>query len=251
MKRKSLQLVLPRFVLVLLLFILLATVFTGIASAKAVIKISPQEQIATGEDFTVDICIEPDEPIAGVQFDFAFDNSLASVKEVREEGLLKQAGSGTMFKPGDIDNSQGIVTGIYGFILGKNTASAPGTFATIDLTSTGRAGVCKLQLSNVIVSDSSGHAVPVRVVNSMIQIKDGPEPSPEVPSREKQLERELTEESTEKSTEISTEKSTGKEPEERIVEVNDENNQKDRDNQPASQSIFSSIYNLFQSWFSA
>lgn len=238
MKRRSLQLILPRFVLVLLLFILLVTAFTGTAFAEAVIKISPQEQAATGEDFTVDICIEPDEPVAGVQFDFVFDSSLVNVKEIREEGLLKQAGSNTMFKPGDVDNSQGIVTGVYGFILGKNTASAPDTFAAIDLTSTGRAGVCELELSNVIISDSSGHKVPIRVVNSMVQIEAGPELSSEVHSGEKQLEKGLTEGSTEK--ELS---------EEGITEENNKNDQEDQDNQPASQSILSSIYNLFQSWF--
>lgn len=243
MKRKSLQLISPRSVLVSLLFILLVTASTGTAFAEAIIKISPHEQAATGEDFTIDICIEPDEPVAGVQFDFAFDSSLVNVKEVREEGLLKQAGSDTMFKPGDIDNSQGIVTGVYGFILGKNTASAPGTFAAIDLTSTGRTGVCELQLSNVIVSDSSGHEVPVRVVNSIVQIGDGSELPPEVPSGEKQLGGELTEESAEKPTEKEL-------SEEGIVEENDESNQKDQDEQPAFQSIFSSIYNLFQSWFS-
>jgi hypothetical protein len=236
MKRRSLRLILPRFVLVLLLFILLVTTFTGTAFAEAVIRISSQEQVAAGEDFTVDISIKPDEEIAGIQFDFAFDSSLVSVKEVREEALLKQAGSDTMFKPGDIDNSQGIVTGIYGFILGKNTASSPGTFAEIDLTSTGRAGVCELQLSNVIVSDSSGHEVPVRIVNSTVQIEDSPELSSKVPSGEKQSGGELTEESTEKER-----------SEERITEEKDEN---DQDNQPASQSIFSSIYDLFQSWFS-
>lgn len=235
MKRRSLQLILPRFVLVLLLFILLVTAFTGTAFAEAVIRISSQEQVAAGEDFTVDISIEPDEEIAGIQFDFAFDSSLVSVKEVREEALLKQAGSDTMFKPGDIDNSQGIVTGVYGFILGKNTASAPGTFAEIDLTSTGRAGVCELQLSNVIVSDSSGHEVPVRIVNSTVQIEDGPELSSKVPSGEKQLEEKLTEEPAEKSKE---------------KELSEENDKNDQDNQPASQSIFSSIYDLFQSWFS-
>lgn len=235
MKRRSLQLILPRFVLVLLLFILLVTAFTGTAFAEAVIRISSQEQVAAGEDFTVDISIEPDEEIAGIQFDFAFDSSLVSVKEVREEALLKQSGSDTMFKPGDIDNSQGIVTGIYGFILGKNTASSPGTFAEIDLTSTGRTGVYELQLSNVIVSDSSGHEVPVRIVNSTVQIEDGPELSSKVPSGEKQLEEKLTEEPAEKSKEKG------------LSEEKDEN---DQDNQPASQSIFSSIYDLFQSWFS-
>ncbi|WP_255335114.1 PGF-pre-PGF domain-containing protein [Methanosarcina sp. KYL-1] len=134
-------------------------------------RISPETQSIGGEqDFTLNIYIEPDTSISGAQLDFIFDNSLVNVKEIREGDLLKRTGSTTIFSSGTTDNSRGTVTGIYGLILGKNMVTAPGTFATVDLVSSDRSGVCKLQLSNVVVSNSSGYSIPVTVVNSNIQI---------------------------------------------------------------------------------
>ncbi|KKG67695.1 cohesin domain-containing protein [Methanosarcina mazei] len=245
MKKRSLQLIVPRFAFVLMLFALLATVVTGTVSSEAVIQISPQEPGTEGEDFTVEIYIEPDEPIAGVQLDFMFDSSLVSVKDVREGNLLKQPGSDTMFTPGAIEGSQGAVTGIYGFILGKNEATSPGTFASIDLTSAGTAEVCELQLSNIIVSDSSGHAVPVKVVNGTVRIENAPELSPEVSAGKIKPEEGLTGEGlTEK--ELSEEEMV----EEELLEEDNEGGQENQNSQPASQSIFSDICDIFRDWFS-
>ncbi|MDY9926308.1 cohesin domain-containing protein [Methanosarcina sp.] len=230
MKRISLEFIRPRFTLVLLLFILLAIAFTGTAFAETVVSVSLQEPVAGGdENLTVNVYIEPDESVAGVQFDFMFDSSLASVENVREGDMLKQPGSDTMFSPGDVDNSRGILTGVHGFILGKSAATAPGIFATIDLTSTGGSGICELQLSNVIISDSSGHAVPVRVVNHKVRIENLLTLLAEEPSGETQSEEESTEEV--------------------LTGENSEDNQEDQNNQPVFLSIFSDIRNFFRDQF--
>lgn len=170
MKRRSLHLIIPRSVLALVLLILLITTFIGTAFAEAVIRISPQEPDAEDENLTVNIYIEPNEPIAGVQFDFLFDSSLVNIKTVQEGNLLKQTGFKTMFSQGTIDNLHGTVTNIYGFILGKSAVIAPNTFAVIELVPAGGSGVCKLQLSNVILSNSNGSAMPLKVVNSSVCI---------------------------------------------------------------------------------
>lgn len=219
-----------RFALVLLFFIFLITISTGTVSSEAIISVSPQEPAAGGdENFTVNIYIEPDESVAGVQFDFVFDSSLVSIENVREGNLLKQPGSDTIFSPGDVDNSPGIVIGVHGFILGKSAATAPGTFAAIDLASTGGSGICELQLSNVIISDSSGHAVPVRVVNRTVRIGNDLALSPNQPSGKAQSENELTEGV--------------------LTGENSEDNQEDQNNQPAFLSIFSDIRNFFRDQF--
>lgn len=173
MKRTRLQSDRHNFTLFLLLCILLFTICTENVSSEAVISISLQEQASAGEEsFTVNVYVEPEEPVSGIQFDLIFNSSLVSVKDVREGELLKQSGSDTMFSPGEVDNSKGTVTGIYGFIMGKDEATAPGIFAAIDLTSTGGNGFYELQLSNVVISDSNGHAVPVRVVDGTAGTED-------------------------------------------------------------------------------
>lgn len=161
------------FAIFLLISVFLSTVLTGTASSESIVSISPQKQfIEENQSFAVNIYIEPDAPISGAQFDFTFNSTLANVKDVQEKNALSQTGATTMFSSGSIDNSQGTVTGVYSLILGKDTATEPGTLATIYLVSTGRSGVCNLQLSNVIVSNSSGNAMPVTVVDGSVYVED-------------------------------------------------------------------------------
>lgn len=157
------------FVIFLLIIIFLSTVLTGTASADTIVSISPQKQfIEDNQSFAVNIYIEPDTSVSGAQFDFTFNSTLVNVKDVQEKNALSQTGTTTMFSAGSIDNSQGTVAGVYSLILGKDLVTKPGTLATINLVSTGRSGVCKLQLSNVIVSNSSGNSMPVTVVDGSV-----------------------------------------------------------------------------------
>jgi PGF-pre-PGF domain-containing protein len=161
------------FTIFLIVLVFLNTLLTGTASADTIVSISPQKQfIEENQSFAVNIYIEPDTSISGAQFDFTFNSTLVNVKDVQEKNALSQTGATTMFNAGSIDNSQGTVSGVYSLILGKDTATGPGTLAAINLISTGRSGVCKLQLSNVIVSNSSGNAMPVTVVDGSVYVGD-------------------------------------------------------------------------------
>ncbi len=173
MHRKSLQNNSLHISLILLIFVSLSIVFTGTAAAETIVSISPETQsIGENQDFILSIYVEPDTPISGAQLDLVFDNSLVNVKEIREGDLLKQTGSTTIFSPGTTDNSQGTVTDVYGSILSKNTITTPGTLATVYLSSTDGSGACKLELKNVLVSDSSGCSMPVTVIGGNVKVGD-------------------------------------------------------------------------------
>ncbi len=173
MHRKSLQNNLLRMSLILLIFVSLIIVFTGTVAAETIVSISPETQsIGENQDFILSIYDEPDSPISGAQFDLIFDNSLVNVKEIEEGDILKQTGRTTIFSPGTADNSQGTVTGVYGIILGKSMVTTPGTLATVYLSSTDSSGVCKLQLSNVVVGNSSGCSMPVTVIGGTVRVGD-------------------------------------------------------------------------------
>ncbi|MFY1112476.1 MAG: PGF-pre-PGF domain-containing protein [Methanosarcinaceae archaeon] len=172
MNRKSLQNNTLRLSLILLLFASLSIIFTGTALAETIVSISPETQsVGEDQDFILSIYIEPDAPISGAQFKLIFDESLVNVREIREGDLFKQKGT-TMFSQGTIDNSQGTVTGIYGLVLRKNMVTAPGTFATVYLSSTDSSGICKLQLSNVEVSNSNGCSMPVTAISGTVRVGD-------------------------------------------------------------------------------
>jgi len=154
----------------LFLFVLFASILITPASAETVVSISPSEQsIATGSDVTVVVYIEPDTPISGAQFDLSFDSESLSVVSISEGDVFTNSAS-TLFNEGTIDNSEGTIMNVWNVLIGKNVTES-GTLATIVFDTKGAfSSSSSLQLNNVLVSNSSGAAVPISVVNGMVSI---------------------------------------------------------------------------------
>lgn len=164
-----------RYVLAILLFLCAASpllVYT--ASAATIVSISPSTQsVEEGQDFTISIYVEPDAPISGAQFNLLFDSSLVSVNSISEGNLFNQEGDSTLFNTAaSIDNSEGIVSNVFGLIIGKNNITTPGVFSTIDLTAANISGICTFELSDVIISNSAGYSLPTIVQNGNAAIGD-------------------------------------------------------------------------------
>jgi hypothetical protein len=136
---------------------------TASAAESTTVSISaPSGPFEAGEQFSIGIELVPGTAIAGMQFDLSFDTSLVAVSTVEEGDLLKQGGATCFFNSGSIDNQSGKITGVFGAITTPGmTVSTPGTFATVILTARQQSERCTLSLSNVIVGDMGGNAVPV------------------------------------------------------------------------------------------
>lgn len=132
--------------------------------------VSPTSQtVMKGQNFTVNISVVPGTEIAGMQFSLRFNSSLLKANSVSEGELFKQGGYITFFNPGTIDNEEGIVKNVYGCIItpGENVSS-PGTFATINITASDKAGTSQLLFIDippisVIVTDPEGNPVPIEL----------------------------------------------------------------------------------------
>jgi len=146
------------------LFISLGT-FTASASSVTLI-VSPQE-ISAGDTFTVDVFVDPDDAIAGMQFNLEFDETKVRVDSVTEGNLFTQSGMGTFFNNGLVE--VGLLSNVYGTILGASNVSTPAAFATITMVVDDTA-TSTLNLTNVIMSDPNGLAVEVEVTNTTIEI---------------------------------------------------------------------------------
>jgi len=164
-------------ILNIFLILTLGLLLPGLVSAQETtnLNVSAPGGVNTGEQFTVDILIDPGTAIAGVQFDLAFDPSLVTVDSVAEGDLLSQDGATTYFSPGAIDNVAGTITGVAGAITTSGqTVSTAGTFATITLIAGTESGTCPLTISGVVVGDIDGQSVPVSVVDSQVTINQSP-----------------------------------------------------------------------------
>ncbi len=155
-----------------------------LAAGTAVVSVSaPTQAVSSGTQFTVNITVQPNNAIAGAQFNLSFNPALVSVISVNEGNLLNQNGASTYFMPGTINNTAGTVTGVAGAITAPGkTVSTTGTFAVITMTAGTPKGTSILTLSNVIVGDINGQSVNVNVVNGQVVINGETTTTPPAPT---------------------------------------------------------------------
>ena len=145
------------------------------AQGTTAVSVSAPSQVSPGEQFAMEIVVEPGTAIAGIQFDLAFDSSLVTVDDIAEGNLLSQDGATTYFRSGTIDNVAGIIRGVAGAITTPGqVVSSPGTFATITLTAGMQGGTSPFTLSGVVVGDVDGQPVPTNVVSGQVAINQPP-----------------------------------------------------------------------------
>jgi hypothetical protein len=145
-----------------------------IAAQTPLISVSvPTQIISPSQQFSVYIEIQPNNPMAGAQFNLSFNPALVSAQGVSEGGLLKQEGANTFFTPGQIDNSNGTISGVAGAIIDPGqTVSGSGTLAIINMTAKQSAGKCQLTLSKVILSDASAQEISMTVNDGQVEIQN-------------------------------------------------------------------------------
>ena len=158
-----------RYLAFLLIFALLIG-FPAIGTAKAstIITVSaPDQQIASGETFTVSINFNLDTAIAGAQFDLTFDPSIVTVDSVQKGDLLAPEEPIVYFDPGKIDNDNGTISEVIGVVMTPGqTLPENGSIAIITFTAREKDNISPLNLSNVVLGDAEGQPVPVSILRN-------------------------------------------------------------------------------------
>lgn len=164
-----------RFIIILVLLLLIVLLNFFLPQAANVIVSPPNKTVIQGQSFDVDVSIDPQGfEISGAQLDVAFDKSLFSMNKVTEGNLFTQKSASTFFNKGTIDNPAGTAKNIFGVILGPYNISTTGTFIRFNLTAIGQAGKSDIKLSNVLISNTNGTAVPLIVTNGSLNINSAP-----------------------------------------------------------------------------
>ncbi|WP_406671476.1 cohesin domain-containing protein [Methanolobus sp. ZRKC4] len=129
--------------------------------------------VTPGEDFTVDVFVTPDIAIAGLQFDLEFDSSKIQVDDVSKGKFLGSKGAATFVNYGNIDNNAGILSDIYGVVLGPSSILEPESFARITMSVKEQAtSTSTISLKNVIISDPSGNSIDTLIKSTTLTIKE-------------------------------------------------------------------------------
>lgn len=158
------------------------TVLT-VTADDTTLKINPSNQtVSTDETFTIDVYCVPTEPIKGYELEISFDKSLIKAISVNDGSIFDSFPYS--FNSGTIDNSAGLISSIYGFIIGPGNTTNPGTLCNITFSSKSYGGTCHLKFNRVgewtgIVNEIG--YLSIDVVDGRVKI-DGPVKAPPVSS---------------------------------------------------------------------
>jgi len=157
-------------VLLLISALFCSTILVSADPATTVTVQPATKVVGIGDTFTVDVFVDPDTNIAGVQFSLSFDHTILQANGVTEGNLLSQLGASTFFQSGTISNGAGTITSVAGAIITPGASvSQEGTFATVSFNATA-AGTSALTLSGVIVGDTTGTAVTITTTGGSVMV---------------------------------------------------------------------------------
>ncbi len=163
---KSLSFLLISFITILLL----APVAGAVCEVSAV---ALNASVLPGENITLNITVDPDVPISGVQFDLHYDPSFVTFLSVVEGDLFNGGGTPTLFLTGEHDQINSSIKNVCCFTLGGIEINDPGILAILEFSTNGDIGTCGFDLSNVVASDHEGAAVAISIANASVNIGDG------------------------------------------------------------------------------
>ena len=168
--------------LVIFLALILPVIIPGIATAagNAIVSIAvPADALDMGEQFTIGIIIEPNNAIAGTQFNMSYDPDVVTVDSISEGNLLSQSGASTYFNDGEVDNVAGTITGVFGAIISPGqTVATAGTFVVITMTAGIAIGSSPLTLSNVVIGNAQAQPVAASIINNTVNVGASSSPPP-------------------------------------------------------------------------
>lgn len=172
-KHKSKRLSKNTILVTIAITIICLTLGSQPTSAQTVVGIAPSSPtVETNQNFSVYVTIEPDTPFVGAQLNIDFDSSLMTANSVMERELFGGEQTLHIFNEGTIDNQAGTISGLYAALLGGSQIDESGVFLEVEFTSGDQAGYSPLGLSNLILSNSEGQAIPVSIESGEITIVD-------------------------------------------------------------------------------
>jgi len=160
--------------IILISFLLIGFVSTVRGDEVTQIGFSPSQKfVLFGSDFSFAIMCTPTQPIKAYEFQLQFNPSYLEVLSVSEGDIFE--GYPTFFNSGIIDNNEGVITNIYGLILGIGNVSDQGSLVSVSFHTKSNIGVSTLSLFNVGVTNEVGY-LSIETQNGEIIIYDPASP---------------------------------------------------------------------------
>ena len=126
--------------------------------------------VNAGDKFGLDLMVEDSTDLAGWQFDIAFNPGVLSAVSVTEGDFLSKDGGNTFFEAGEIDNTDGEITGMGGVLISRSGISGAGALFSI-IFEAKAAGEGQLRLRNVKLGSDNRTRIPYEIITNPIIVE--------------------------------------------------------------------------------
>jgi hypothetical protein len=154
----------------ILTLIILICFITSAHAAQVWVE-PPHLEVSEGANFTIDIMVDPegDDEVMGAEYKLYFNNTLLYATDQVQGPFL---GGNLIGIPDPINNTIGRVW--YGeYRIGGVGVTAPGVLASITFQVIGERGVSELDLTDVMLSNTSAAEIPANVTDGSVEIVSG------------------------------------------------------------------------------
>jgi len=156
------------FLIVLILISNIFSVFFVVAEGETIVGINPDYKfVSSAETFYLEVYCNPSQLIKSFELEVSFDPLLLEVNSVSEGDIFN--GYSTFFNSGNIDNTNGVISNVYGLITGPGMVSDPGSFIDISFTSKINTGISDIGLLNVGVTNNNSY-VPIALDDGSVEV---------------------------------------------------------------------------------
>ena len=129
------------------------------------------DEINSGDAFTLDIYAENVADLAAWQFDLVFNAARLKAIEVRKGYFLESEGGATDFEKGTIDNQSGNITGLSEAALNGNSVSGTGLLLSVTFAAKA-GGETQLMLNNFQLTSNTGQSTRVGPLEVTLVVKE-------------------------------------------------------------------------------
>ena len=130
------------------------------------VSVVAESEIICSETFTINITCSPSDHIKSYEVELSFDPNVFTVNSVSEGDFF--TGYDTFFNNGTIDNTEGMISDVYGLIVGAGTVDSSGVLISLSCTVVSE-GSCAVEITNVGLTDESAY-LSINTVNETITI---------------------------------------------------------------------------------
>ena len=141
-----------------------------VTTLTAKLFISAVDWLNAGDTFTLDLMVEDLAHFAGWQLNIAFNPEVLRVVSVTEGDFLSKDGDSTFFQEGEVDNTEGQITGISGVLISRSGVSGTGVLLSITFEAKA-AGEGGLKTYNVKLGADNRARIPYEIVIDSIIIE--------------------------------------------------------------------------------